>query len=571
MADNFTSTANGAVALKSSGNDIVNFFMMMSRGVDYKTIKKYMKKCWVIDPIKTVAVIFNSRDRTNGKKEKKISNLAMLWLRFYKPETYKLNILKYINKYGSWKDATYLSYISFFKKSLPNYELTLIAEQLKIDKNNLDNGNDNISLCAKWASSENDRNDKKRGMAKNIAGLIYPNDINNTDNKKMEKYRKNYLTPLRKKIKIIETKMCNNEWNTINYQAVPAVASNRYKKAFMKHDEERYTKFIQDVKAGKKKINTTGILPHELVKYYMDLKTKNDSLSHTYSDVSTEKYEVNETIEIMWNKLVEDIKTSGNLEGLISVSDVSGSMYCNNNIPILVSISLGLLISQCNKGAFNNKIISFSEKPQIFNVEGTTLFERFNSILNMEAGLSTNFEAVSDLILKHAIAYKIPQENMIKKIVVLSDMQFNLASNKNETIETLHDFIVKKYTTAGYNAPDFIYWNLNSRDNTFPVESNKEGTAIVSGFSEQLLKAFMNYDKISPEIIVEDVLKPYITEVDIYQSEVDNNNFSEDEEEQINTVNDATDDPVNNNLFSCYKNNYNGYDRHDNSETDEDD
>jgi hypothetical protein len=545
MSDNFTSTTNGAVSLKTTGNDIINFFMMMSRGINYNVIKKYMKKCWIIDPVKTVAIIFNSRDRVSGKKEKKISNLAMFWLRCNKPETYKLNILNYINKYGCWKDLTYISYISYFKKNLVNYELKLIADQLKIDKNNLDNENDNISLCAKWASSENDRNDKRRNMAKKIANYIFPEY---GDNKIMEKYRKQFLTPLRKKIKIVETKMCNNEWNTINYQAVPAAASNRYKKCFMKHDEERYKKFIEDVKSGKKKINTTGLLPHDLVRYYMDLKDNSMNRYYLNEEATVEKYEVNDTIEVMWNKIVEDVTKSGNIEGLIPVSDVSGSMYCNNNIPILVSISLGLLISQCNKGAFNNKIIAFSEKPQLFNVEGTTLFERFNSILKMDAGLGTNFEAVSDLILNHAKKYNVPQEHMVKKIIVLSDMQFNQASSKNSNIETLHDYIVSKYTACDYKAPDFIYWNLNSHDKTFPVESTKEGTAIVSGFSEQLLKAFMYYDNISPEIIVDDVLQKYICDVIIDNMEKYNNNFSDDEEED----NTNTTRQENNNLFSHF-------------------
>lgn len=541
MNEIYSTTTNGAVVLKTSGSNIVDLFMLLNRNIDKKLFNSYMKKCWKEDPLRTIAIIFNARDRNKGKKEKKLGNDGMLWLRKYKPETYKLNILNYINKYGRWKDLLYLTFYSYNMKIPINYELKIMAEQLKTDINNLNN-NKKISLCAKWAPSQNDRLDKKRQITYRLANILFPDD-----KKCREKYRKQYLAPLRKHLKLVESFMCSNRWNEIKYEAVPGVASNRLKKAFMKHDEERYKKFIEDVKSGNKKINTTGLLPHELVKYYLDLKEKTSYRYNWFSsdedideNPNKEKYEINETIEVMWNKLVEDVKSTGNLEGLIPVSDISGSMYCNNNIPILVSISLGLLISQCNTGVFNNKIITFSSKPEIFEVKGDTLFDRFNSILKMDAGFDTNFEAVSDLLLSVAKMYRIPQENMIKKIVVLSDMQFNVAStSKDSTIETLHDYICNKYTTENYIPPDFIYWNLSSYDKSFPIESTKDGTAIISGFSEQLLKAFMKYDKITPELIVFDLLTPYLNEVILDENEKLDDIFSDTEEkEQITNKND---------------------------------
>ena len=76
----------------------------------------------------------------------------------------------------------------------------------------------------------------------------------------MEKYRKEYLVPLRKKIDITETLMCNKEWNLISYPNVPSIASKKYSNTFLKHDNIRYLKYLEDVRNGKKKINITGIL-----------------------------------------------------------------------------------------------------------------------------------------------------------------------------------------------------------------------------------------------------------------------------------------------------------------------
>ena len=80
-----------------------------------------------------------------------------------------------------------------------NYELALFADKLMEDVSNLkdnekkDEGEENkegekkvcnISLCAKWAPSENDRNDSRKHFAKKIATIIFGKE----DNKKMEKY-----------------------------------------------------------------------------------------------------------------------------------------------------------------------------------------------------------------------------------------------------------------------------------------------------------------------------------------------------------------------------------------------
>ena len=229
-----TSTSNGAVALKSTGNPLVDFFMLFSRSISEENIDKYMKLCWENDPIKTIAIIFNGRDRKNGKKEKKVSNVAMIWFRTYKHDVYKLIIDKYVEKYGCWKDVMYIavnrrkfsnSEQIFNVVSLLEYKM--IANQLIVDKYNLEH-DENISLCAKWAPSENDKYDRRKKSAHFIAKIIFPNEKKNL----MEKYRKQYLTPLRNKIKIVESQMCDNKWSEIKYENVPAVASNRLKNAF---------------------------------------------------------------------------------------------------------------------------------------------------------------------------------------------------------------------------------------------------------------------------------------------------------------------------------------------------
>ena len=545
MTSTFTRTENGAVALDTSGNHIVDYFMMYTRTLTKEENYKFIEKCWEINPQKTVAVIFNGRDRLKGKKEKTVSNQAMLWLRENKPYTYMNNILTYVNKYGRWKDLLYICYENRGDGMInKNYELTLFAEKLREDLTELKiqeiresaevdatDANpkkvNSVSLCAKWAPSENDRNDSRKQFAKKIASILYDKE----DSKKMEKYRKEYLVPLRNKINIVETLMCNNEWDKINYEGVPGVASRRLHKAFSNHDSDRYCDYLASVRSGDAKINVTGILPHELANYYINLRNTQD------------EYEENETIELQWMTIVENVKSSGSggvLGNSLAIIDLSGSMFSasNGSIPAQVAIALGIITSQCCKGMFKNKFITFSADPELVSLipddlyaeyteKGVepSLYTCFKSLINVDFGYNTDFVKCCKKIIEYGKEHAINDEDMPKKLFIYTDMQFDEATtdeNKESNgIETLYKTIVKMFKEADYTPPKFIFWNLNSsHKESFPVNCKTEGTAMISGFSEQLLKIFMTYDEFKPELIVEEILAPYLPEIFIDDSEI---------------------------------------------------
>lgn len=514
--NNISLTDNEGIALKSTNSAIVDYFMVFMRDLDIATSYEYLEKCWVINPKKTVAIIFNGRDRDKGKKEKRVSNDAMLWLRKNKPNTYNDNIKVYVEKFGCWRDINYIAYK--LKNIEQKVELGMFASKLIEDKNNLIN-NKSVSLCAKWASSENDKYDKKKHYAKKIASIIY----GSKDMNKMKKYRTEFLVPLRTQIDIVEKKLCDKNWSDIKYESVPAIASKNLRNTFIKHDEERYKQYLEDVKNNKKKINVKGILPHELVAVYI-----NDF------DCSTFEKSVCDTTEMQWRTIVKNVKSSGNFSNTISVVDVSGSMFnaANGSIPAQVAIALGIITSVCCTGQFKNKLITFSEEPEIIKLSNKidedpdaipTLHECISNLLKMNYGFSTDFVKCNNLIINYANLFNVSKENMPTKMFVFTDMQFNQAdsntrhsNNNNNCVDTIYKIIAKKYNDNNYDVPKFIFWNLNSDSKeVFPVNCDTEGTAIVSGFSEQLLKIFMNYDDFKPEFVIDEILTPYIEYVTI--------------------------------------------------------
>jgi len=522
----YSKTDNNGIALKTTNNIFLDLFVNIGRDYSYEELSNNMNECMKINPYKTIAIIFNCRDRKNGKKEKKISNDAMKWLKKnYWTKTYEGNIYNYINKYGCWNDILTKKYVDLY-----DFEIKLIAEQLIKDKKNLEL-NEPISLCAKWAPSENKKYDKKNNISEKIALKIYTildnsNELSDEINKKYkfqnkykEFYRKMYLTPLRNKINIIEKLMCNNEWNKIEYKNVPAIASKKFKNAFMKHDQERYNEYLNNVMSGNTKINVTGILPHELVNYYL----------------TNENAEIDNTIESQWKTILQEMKSSKLFNNLISVVDVSGSMFNakNGSIPAQVAIALGLLISNCTIGSFKNKVITFHETPEFHEIKGETLKEQVECIRKANWGYNTNFESIADLIINYGKQNILSDSDMPQKLVILSDMQFDEAiknynyneeieKDKNDTkLELLYDTFSQNFINNNYKVPKLIYWNLNS-DNTqsFPVDSKIENTAIISGFSEQLLKIFMEYDDFNPEIVLDKILEKYINEVYVDNQEL---------------------------------------------------
>jgi len=168
-----------------------------------------------------------------------------------------------------------------------------------------------------------------------------------------------------------------------------------------------------------------------------------------------------------------------------------------------VAISLGMYISERNEGNFKDAFITFSNNPQLQYLTGS-LRDRLNQLRRADWGMSTDLEAVFNLILNQAKINNVPEDNMPTKILILSDMQFNQATRRDEF--SAQSMIEAMYEEMGYTKPDIIYWNLNAKGGNFPVEFDKNGTALVSGFSPSILKSILGGKDMTPESILMDTV-----------------------------------------------------------------
>lgn len=270
----------------------------------------------------------------------------------------------------------------------------------------------------------------------------------------------------------VEQKMCAKEWDAITYPHVPSVAMNKYRKAFLKNDANRFNEYISLVHEGKEEIKAGVLFPHQLYQAY---KRGEDKMA----------------VEAQWINLPDYMADSN--ERIIPVCDVSGSM---TGLPMDVSVSLGIYTSERNKSIFKDAFITFSASPKMQYLKGS-LFERIRQLETAEWGMNTNLEAVYTLILNKAVQNRLSEDDMPTKILIISDMEFDSCAS-----HTALGMIQKKYSDAGYKMPEIIFWNVNGRLGNVPANFKSKGVGLVSGFSPSILKSILQGSIDTPESLM---------------------------------------------------------------------
>lgn len=341
-----------------------------------------------------------------------------------------------------------------------------------------------LSLAAKWAPSEGSSFDKKHRMARRLARLMFPNDP------QCFRLYRTALSACREHLSITERFLCAKQFDRIDFEKIPAKCHQLLKKALGKHCAERYGEYLGKLKRGEARINTAGIMPHELASDY----------------VSGKLSEVDETVEGAWRTLLSNLRakcaSSGGLANAVAVVDVSGSMTCFNGLPLNVAVSLGLLVANLSAGPFAGRVITFSEKPQwhaLPPASSSSLLQQVQSLKGAHWGMSTDLDAVFEMILSTAVAARCSSDDLPRTIFIFSDMQFNAAIRDEKQRGGCHSRIRARYEAAGFEVPQVVYWNLNGQSHAdCPVDVTTPGVAVIGGYSAELLKAFLEGRNIDP-------------------------------------------------------------------------
>ena len=457
-----TLTENGGRALSTTGDKLLNLFAVLgalrSRPTD--VIDKFDAAFRENADLAT-KMAFYGRDVRGGLGERAVGRLMLRELTLLYPEVVTAN-LKNIVKFGRYDDLFVL-----FDTPVETDMIEFVKKYLVLDKRHMDKYG-NVSLLAKWMPSINASSEHTKALAHRFVKAL---------NTTPREYRKT-LSALRKYIDVTEVKMSANKWTDIDYKAVPSNAMSNYGSAFARHDYEGFNRYMDAVKSGDVKINAATLYPYNVIETM---------------------YGNRDVAEAQWKALPNYVEGDNNF---LIMADVSGSMMGR---PMATSVGLAIYFAERNHGAFANKFMTFTDIPRIVDVTGDDLFDKYCSVTE-HVGFDTNLEAAFDAILSTAVRTKCPQADLPKALVIISDMEINAWHGGSLTFT---EEMRKRFADAGYEMPKLVYWNVDSRKDTFLVSKNDPNAILVSGQSASTFKNLIKGIDLSAfEIMVQTLNDP---------------------------------------------------------------
>lgn len=442
---NSTTTENGAKTNISTLDPVLDFFSLAgAMRANPDGAVQLFKKALAADKQAAIRCLFYLRDIRGGQGERDIFKKC-----FWSISDGKIqgNLLRYIPEYGRWDEILDLTNPVTYPIAVE-----IIRNQLEQDEKAMADGK-SVSLLAKWLPSENATS---KIAYKQAVALMKNLEL------KPHQYRKKVVA-LRKYIKLLEQKMSAKEWDSVDYEKIPSQAHRKHVKAFKRNDEARYSKFLEAVEKGEKKINASTLFTYEVYNMVRDSKSV-------------------QSANALWKSLPD--YTNG--ENALVLADTSGSMegsYGSNVAPISVSVSLALYFAERNKGAFKDFFMTFDLRPRLVKISGATLSEKFDSIGSAsQAWGNTNLEAAFQTILEAAKIDSTPQSELPKVLYIISDMEFDQCVNGSS--ETNFDNAKTMFSNAGYELPHVVFWNVSARNEQSPATKYDNGVTLISGSNQ---------------------------------------------------------------------------------------
>jgi hypothetical protein len=494
------------------GNLCISLFTMLNRGLSESYIVDHINKIIKLNDNNTIrdlfVMAFQTRDIRGGKGEKDLFYYFISALYKYYPQIIK-KMIKLIPEYGCWRDMWILM------RDIPELEDTILSYTRDIfsaDKAKSEGGHHKeLSLLAKWLPREG--SGTYPGVARKIANYIY-SDINSS-RKRIVEYRKQVST-LNKVLKTVEINMCGKDWKNIDPEVVPGRNLKIHNKAYLNEKyirgrlsinkrsilrypnsedrmkcRENFLEFIKNVEKGVATAHGANVvMPHEIVR---------QSLNNNLTD---DDHKIN---QCQWDDIRRDTLEKGGLGKCVPMCDFSGSM---SGLPKLISLALGILISEINHSSFRDHILTFDVEPKWHSFTGKkTLYDKLQSIKSdLGQGLNTDFYKACMKILDKMKEHKVPIGEEPDDLIVLTDMGWddarqtykNYSDKRKNVWQTQIQLIRNEFKRAseevwgigveGWKIPRIVIWNLQPKFNDFHAKAEDDGVVMISGWSPNILK-----------------------------------------------------------------------------------
>lgn len=472
----YTKTENGAFALNTTGSGLVDLFATIGalrspNGKNKKTAltpenkrraEMLFDEAVKQDPLIATKILFYARDIREGLGEREVFRYILNYAAKAYPHLI-INNIDLIGVFGRYDDL-----YALIDTPLEDKMWEVMKNQFEEDLRNMEAGNA-VSLLGRWVKTADasTANTRELGIltARKLGYSVY-------------NYKRNYRA-LRKYIGVIEGLMCTGQWDKINYSEVPSRAMTIYRNAFMRHDEAGFRDYLSKLQStdpevrNTVKINASTLYPYDITEKFFGNMSQSEAM----------------VLEEQWKALPNYVTEGTNA---LVIADTSGSMYGR---PLASSVGLALYFAERNHGAYENMFMTFSNKSEIVTVKGNTLEQKIRNISKANWGMNTNLEAAFEHILDIAITHNVAPEDMVKSLIIISDMEIDACTNRNNFF---YDEMQRKYREHGYELPNIIFWNVDSRHDTFHTDMTRKGVQCFSGQSASTFKSIMQTVGMTP-------------------------------------------------------------------------
>ena len=469
-------------------------------------------------------MIAHTRDIVNGKGEYELSYMMIYELYVFFPELSQC-LLRHLvrfdtddsaHPYGSWKDIKYFcNYVDEQNRcsgrcsTTPNHPLISYAHNIALTqlRNDVDCVGNSISLVARWLPREKS---KKFGWQFRLLAEKYYAEwvetakcldrlrlarayrVQRLAHKKCYTHFRKLLSQLNVRLDTVQIKQAANTWGDIDHANVTSITMRKQNKAFRNVKANTSEERVCSDDRRKCAANFNEFM-HKASTGEATVKGKRVSIIDFVKDaISAQDAGDRQVLNMQWR---DNSTQTGALPNMIPMIDTSGSMTCDNNVPLYSAVGLGIRIAE--KSKLTNRAITFSSTPSWIRYDGCNEFtDKVAATMRGEWGFSTNFTAALKLILSAIEEARLPADEVNDMVlVVLSDMQIN--ANGNEPLDSsMYAHIERLYAEAGirvhgspYKPPGILFWNLRSTSG-FPTFSAQKNAFMMSGSSPALLNMF---------------------------------------------------------------------------------
>jgi hypothetical protein len=489
--NNVITTENGGVSYRSTMSALQDLFAL---GGSYRSrsdedVIFLFDKAFKENEVYALRCLFYLRDVRGGAGERRFFRVVMKWLANNHTEAMRRN-MKFVPEMGRWDDL-----YTLVGTPLEKEMFSFMYHQLALDIQCK-----TPSLLAKWLKSTNTSSRKSRILGEKTRAAF---------NMTARQYRKT-LSTLRERIRVLEKLMSENRWQDIEFDKIPSKAGIVYRNAFARHDIERmkankelqsYADFAKD---ETKTVNADALNPcdvvHEAFKGSLPLNSTQRTIVNKY-----------------WDNL-KDYFDGASFNG-VAVVDTSGSMrggaFTNEIAPIDVAISLGMYCAEkCSKDSpWYGHYITFSRNARLVPVDGVDFVDKVQRIYRANLCENTNIKSVFNLILRLAVENHVPQSELPRNVVIISDMEFDCCQGWSSWGRSKSEMeaIAEKWENYGYKMPHLVFWNVDARQDNIPMKDNGNVT-FISGYSPVIYEMLMT-GKTGYDLMMDKLNSPRYSEI----------------------------------------------------------